>query len=212
MHKSIKKIIVLCLGTKEFNNSLNEIKDFLDFNIVFIDNLSKDLISDKYSSLLIDSDFLSDLTVKYLNAIDNKPKLLISSSKNFTKFKYTENILRPINIYDINKKIIKLDSQKRFIYNSTIKIKDYILDKNEKKLKKNSAFIIITEKEIQLLELLFKKKIRLPKKQIQKEVWQYSTDADTHTVETHIYRLRKKIFDKFKDSNLISNNKDGYTI
>lgn len=200
------------MGTKEFNNSLNEIKDFLDFNIVFIDNLSKDLISDKYSSLLIDSDFLSDLTVKYLNAIDNKPKLLISSSKNFTKFKYTENILRPINIYDINKKIIKLDSQKRFIYNSTIKIKDYILDKNEKKLKKNSAFIIITEKEIQLLELLFKKKIRLPKKQIQKEVWQYSTDADTHTVETHIYRLRKKIFDKFKDSNLISNNKDGYTI
>jgi hypothetical protein len=212
MHKSIKKIIVLCLGTKEFNNSLNEIKDFLDFNIVFIDNLSKDLISDKYSSLLIDSDFLSDLTVKYLNAIDNKPKLLISSSKNFTKFKYTENILRPINIYDINKKIIKLDSQKRFIYNSTIKIKDYILDKNEKKLKKNSAFIIITEKEIQLLELLFKKKIRLPKKQIQKEVWQYSTDADTHTVETLIYRFRKKIFDKFIDSNLISNNKDGYTI
>ena len=200
------------MGTKEFNNSLNEIKDFLDFNIVFIDNLSKDLISDKYSSLLIDSDFLSDIAVKYLNTIDNKPKLLISSSKSFTKFKYTENIPRPINIYDINKKIIKLDSQKRFIYNSTIKIKDYILDKNEKKLKKNSAFIIITEKEIQLLELLFKKKIRLPKKQIQKEVWQYSTDADTHTVETHIYRLRKKIFDKFKDSNLISNNKDGYTI
>ena len=200
------------MGTKEFNNSLNEIKDFLDFNIVFIDNLSKDLISDKYSSLLIDSDFLSDIAVKYLNTIDNKPKLLISSSKSFTKFKYTENIPRPINIYDINKKIIKLDSHKRFIYNSTIKIKDYILDKNEKKLKKNSAFIIITEKEIQLLELLFKKKIRLPKKQIQKEVWQYSTDADTHTVETHIYRLRKKIFDKFKDSNLISNNKDGYTI
>lgn len=200
------------MGTKEFNNSLNEIKDFLDFNIVFVDNLSKDLISDKYSSLLIDSDFLSDIAVKYLNTIDNKPKLLISSSKSFTKFKYTENIPRPINIYDINKKIIKLDSQKRFIYNSTIKIKDYILDKNEKKLKKNRAFIIITEKEIQLLELLFKKKIRLPKKQIQKEVWQYSTDADTHTVETHIYRLRKKIFDKFKDSSLILNNKDGYTI
>jgi len=200
------------LGTKEFNNSLNEIKDFLHFNIVFSDNILNEVILNKYASLLIDSDFLSDSVIKYLNYNINTPKLLITSATNVIKFKNTEIFLRPISINDINKIVVKLDSQKQFTDNSKIKIKDYILDKNEKKLKKNESFIIITEKEIQLLELLFNSKTCIPKKQIQKEVWHYSIDADTHTVETHIYRLRKKIFDQFKDSDLILNNKKGYTI
>ena len=35
---------------------------------------------------------------------------------------------------------------------------------------------------------------------------------DTHTVETHIYRLRKKIKDTFNDDNFIISKKDGYII
>ena len=94
--------------------------------------------------------------------------------------------------------------------NSSIKIKSYLLDKNEKKLIKNENFVILTEKEIQLLELFLTKKQAVSKNNILDLVWNYSSDADTHTVETHIYRLRKKINDKFLDDNFILNNKNGY--
>ena len=70
----------------------------------------------------------------------------------------------------------------------------------------------ITEREIQLIELLFNEKKPVPKSIILKRVWKYADDADTHTIETHIYRLRKKILDVFKDDNFIINSKDGYSI
>ena len=69
---------------------------------------------------------------------------------------------------------------------------------------------MLTEKEIQLLELFLNSKKPTPKDKILSSVWNYSSDADTHTVETHIYRLRKKINDKFMDEKFILNNKDGY--
>ena len=99
---------------------------------------------------------------------------------------------------------------KKFNINSSIKIKNYLLDKNEKKLSKSGDFIILTEKEIYLLELLLNNKKPISKDNILSLVWNYSSNADTHTVETHIYRLRKKISQKFLDENFILNNKDGY--
>ena len=72
------------------------------------------------------------------------------------------------------------------------------------------SFIILTEKEIHLLEILLNKKKPIPKADILSLVWHYSSDADTHTVETHIYRLRKKINEMFSDEKFILNNKDGY--
>ena len=74
---------------------------------------------------------------------------------------------------------------------------------------KGSNFIVLTEKEIQLLELFLSNKAAISKKNILSLVWNYSTSADTHTVETHIYRLRKKISDKFYDEEFILNNKKG---
>ena len=92
-----------------------------------------------------------------------------------------------------------------------IKIKSsYFLNKNEKKLSKSDNFILLTEKEVQLLELFLNTKKPISKENILSSVWNYSADADTHTVETHIYRLRKKIADKFMDVKFILNNKDGY--
>ena len=81
-----------------------------------------------------------------------------------------------------------------------------------KKLLKNDNEIILTEKEIQLLELFLNNKKPISKDKILSSVWNYSLDADTHTVETHIYRLRKKINDKFSDENFIINYKDGYSL
>ena len=85
-----------------------------------------------------------------------------------------------------------------------------MLNKNEKKLSKQNNFIVLTEKEVQLLELFLEKKKAISKDNILSTVWNYSSDADTHTVETHIYRLRKKINDKFVDDKFILNDKDGY--
>ena len=84
------------------------------------------------------------------------------------------------------------------------------MNKNEKKLSKLDNFIILTEKEIQLLELFLDNTKPISKDNILSSVWNYASDADTHTVETHIYRLRKKIADKFLDNKFIHNNKDGY--
>ena len=102
--------------------------------------------------------------------------------------------------------------KKKFRENSSIKIKEYLLDKNEKKLNKDGSFLLLTEKEIRLLELFEKNSKPISKKKILSLVWHYASDADTHTVETHIYRLRKKVQQKFSDDTLIKNAKTGYSI
>ncbi len=106
--------------------------------------------------------------------------------------------------------IENIAAKNRFNRNSSIKVKKYMLDKNEKKLSKKNSSIILTEKEIQLIELLLNNSKPISKDKILSTVWNYSTDADTHTVETHIYRLRKKISDNFMDDKFIFNKKDGY--
>ena len=73
-------------------------------------------------------------------------------------------------------------------------------------------YIFLTEREILLLELLLESNSAVSKKDILKKVWNYSEGADTHTIETHIYRLRKKIKSKFEDENFIINTKNGYKI
>ena len=166
-----------------------------------------------FKAIIIKSDFLNIDQINEINSISNKPKVLINDSKKEKKsLNYDEEISLPITLEDFNNKISHLIISKEFAFNSSVNIKDYTLDKNEKKLKKNGLFIVVTEKEIKLLELLLKKKDPLPKKIILEKVWQYSSEADTHTVETHIYRLRKKILEMFQDEKLIMNNKKGYFI
>ena len=79
-------------------------------------------------------------------------------------------------------------------------------------MKKHNVFINLTEKEVNLLVLLNEEKKPVNKKIILKKIWQYSIDADTHTVETHIYRLRKKVLEKFGDREFLNIFKEGYSI
>jgi DNA-binding response OmpR family regulator len=116
----------------------------------------------------------------------------------------------PTSLNEINSIVEQTISKKTFSKNSSILIKDYLLNKNEKKLIKDKNFIILTEKEIQLLDLFLAQNKPISKSKILSLVWNYSSEADTHTVETHIYRLRKKINDKFSDLKFILNNKEGY--
>ena len=136
----------------------------------------------------------------------------MASNKNDKIEDYDEKLKLPTTLSEINSIVEHVVAKKIFNKNSSMKIKDYLLDKNEKKLIKNNSFIILTEKEIQLLELFLINSKPTSKNKILSLVWNYSDDADTHTVETHIYRLRKKVKDEFSDEQFILNDKDGYYV
>jgi len=212
MHNQNIKFNIICFGTKEFNNSLKEIKEHLKFNINFHSSFTNEFTDSKVTLLIIDADILEVSAIEaQIKKLDNKIKLLISNSNQTKKINQDKEIKKPFSITDFNKKIIEILTIKKFSQNSTIKIKNFILDKNEKKLIRDNNFIIITEKEIQLLEILFNNKKPLSKKDVLNQIWKYASSADTHTVETHIYRLRKKILSKFNEE-LILSNKEGYLI
>ena len=194
---------VLILGPKLFISSLNELKKFLKFKLL-VENLNNN-----YSIILFHVDALKDHKQKKL--IENSKNLKVCASKKESLLNnYDAALELPATLKDINNLIETTVAKKQFNKNSSIEIKNYLLDKNERKLSKLEDFIILTEKEIQLLELFLINKKPISKDNILSSVWNYSSDADTHTVETHIYRLRKKIVEKFMDEKFILNNKDGY--
>ena len=149
--------------------------------------------------------------IKNKSLIDKSIAIKIcASQKKENPNTYETNLELPTTLKQFNSVIENIAAKKIFNKNSSIKIKNYLLNKNEKKLIKDNFFIILTEKEIQLLELFIENIKPVSKNKILSSVWNYSSDADTHTVETHIYRLRKKIIDKFLDEKFILNNKEGY--
>ena len=186
---------ILIFGSKNFNNSINEIGEFLNFSLIFFDFATKSyLIKSSISAIIVDSEVLDPYSLGIINKIHNKPILLLETYADKKKCNYNDKALLPISLSDLINKIIKIVSANNFSINSALKIKKYTLDKNEKKLIKNNTYIYVTEREVQLIELLFNEKKSLPKNFILKKIWNYSDNADTHTVETHIYRLRKKIY------------------
>ena len=194
---------VLILGPSSFISTLNELKPFLKFNPLFND------LSNEYDIILFHKDVLKDKDHKLF--IDNSKSIKICASKKKESLNNCDtNIELPIRLKEINTTIENIAAKSKFSKNSSIEIKNYLLNKNEKKLSKLDNFVILTEKEIQLLELFLKKKKPISKDKILSTVWNYSAEADTHTVETHIYRLRKKINEKFMDEKFILNNKEGY--
>ena len=123
-----------------------------------------------------------------------------------------EEIKVPFTIFDFKEKIVSAIAKNEFKKNSLINLKGYIIDKNERKIKKNNLELQLSEKEIDFLILFSENKNPIRRDLVLKKVWNYSQETETHTVETHIHRLRKKILQKFNDSNFIKNNKKGYFI
>ena len=123
---------------------------------------------------------------------------------------YINNL--PMNIdkiiETINIKWIKL----KFNHQSKVNIKSYELNLNSKILSKKSIFLKLTEKEIEIILYLNSDSVKKNVLNLQKKIWGYSSNIETHTVETHIYRLRKKINEKFKDNEFILSDKNGYFI
>ena len=210
-------INILVFGSNNFNKSLDEIKNKLSFNLIIYG--SGDFLKQtnhNYHVLFVDSEFL--LNQKDANLIRfesfNSPILFLIDTKFRTKknILFDDKLYFSFNILDLKKKINDLLSSYKFSKNSSIDIKKYTIDKNLKIIKKDNVSINLTEKEVNLLVLLNEEKKPLSKTLILKKIWQYSTDADTHTVETHIYRLRKKILDKFGDREFINIFKEGYSL
>ena len=177
---------------------LEEIKDNLSFNIVKFNKVEDFLKSPNLSSndLLISQ--RSNLN-SFLNTGVNKDHIL-----------FFEDIPISINkiIELINIQLIKL----RFNHQSKVRIKQYELNLNSKFFSNGSTSIKLTEKEIEIILYLNDTKKKHDVLYLQKNIWKYSEEIETHTVETHIYRLRKKISNKFNDENFILSDKSGYFI
>ena len=197
------KLNVLIFGPPSFVSTLDELKPFLKFNLLFNDSNSE------HDIILIHNEVLKDNTKKNFIEKSNAIKIYASKRRD-TLNNYDAYLELPANLKEINAAVENIAARSKFTKNSSIKIKNYLLNKNEKKLYKLNESVTLTEKEIQLLELFLEKKTAISKENILSAVWNYSADADTHTVETHIYRLRKKIYDKFMDQKFILNNKIGY--
>jgi len=118
----------------------------------------------------------------------------------------------PLNIFKLFEKInieflkIKFNSQ------SELKIKNYTINLNSREMLGSNAKLKLTEKEIDTIIYLSKANKQIDIDQLQKKVWNYQANIETHTVETHIYRLRKKVFETFGDNKFIISKKYGYQI
>jgi len=112
-------------------------------------------------------------------------------------------LLEKINVFLIKKK---------YNFQSQLNIKNYDLNLNSRTISNRNKNLKLTEREMDII--LFLKEKNLPQSidKLQNEVWGYSKLLETHTVETHIYRLRKKIKDKFEDDSFILTLSDGYKI
>ena len=163
-----------------------------------------------------------DLNFKILNidnetSLNNKIKklnnyIIISSKKNLNINNQVILNDTPINIFKLLEKLNIEFLKQQFNNQSQIKINDYVIDLNSREMRSNRTSTKLTEKEINTIIYLSKVKKPISVDELQKNVWSYQSDIETHTVETHIYRLRKKIFITFEDNKFIVSKKNGYQI
>jgi len=190
------------IGFEILYNILEEIKINLSFEIYNYKN---------------ETEFLNDINNNNKN-LSNSIIVLKSQSKNLInhfkidKRKIFNLVDFPIEINKLIEKINVLLIKQRYNFQSKISIKNYILDLNSRKIIINNNSLKLTEREIDIILFLNDHKKPQPIDILQSKVWGHSTKLETHTVETHVYRLRKKINDAFKDDKFILSHDDGYLI
>ncbi len=118
----------------------------------------------------------------------------------------------PINIFKLVEKINIEFLKLQFNNQSQMKVNNYSINLNSREMLKNNTKLKLTEKEINTISYLSKSNKPVSIDELQAKVWSYQSDIETHTVETHIYRLRKKILISFNDKEFIISKKNGYKI
>ena len=182
-----KKLIIF--RYKELFNILEEIKENFEFKLEFYE---------KESELeKLENDNLSDYLVIAKKKLSNLKKQIIIDKS-------------PVNINDLIQTLNINFLKSKFIEQSKIDLGRYNLDLNSRILNQNEKELELTEKESSILIFLKQSKDPVKIDQLQEKVWGYNSELETHTVETHVYRLRKKINDKFYDNEFIISDKKGY--
>ena len=169
---------------------LEELGLDLNFKITYVDN--ENYLSDSLKNL---NNYLVISNKKY-SVIDNQFIL--------------EN--GPINIFKLLEKINIEFLKLQFNSQSKVKVNNYVIDLNSREMLIKDNKLKLTEKEINTITYLSKSDKPVSIDELQKKVWSYQSDIETHTVETHIYRLRKKILNTFNDKDFIISEKNGYQI
>ena len=161
--------------------------------------------------------FLNQINTKEVN-LDNA--LILIQKKNINFFNKVN--MNEKNIYILDETPITIDKlieiinvrliKSKYEDQSKISIKDYIINLNSRIITKSRIELKLTEKEVNIILFLNNKNEPQKINILENEVWGHSSELETHTVETHIYRLRKKIKDKFNDENFINSRKNGYEL
>jgi len=214
----MNKQTINIVGVHTLYNIFEEIKDNLSFNVANFDKednflkLYRENKIDIANSLILTKAENKDLFVKK-NNINKQNIFLFYNKDNNYDINLEYNLLKyPIEIYSLIEKInIQLIKQK-YNYQSKIKLNDYYLDLNSRNIAKKDKSLKLTEREMDIILFLNDKKKPQKINILQSQVWEYSSGLETHTVETHIYRLRKKINNKFKDNKFIISTDEGYII
>jgi hypothetical protein len=202
----MKNLQLAIIKNKNFYDLVNE----LNFDCAFFQENNFFLKGKSNNKLLVRIIFPENLTLKYNNKffIENVPTLFLLKDKNFL----VNNNLKPLSFHVVLdvpidlfffKEIINILKMKYiFFEKSRILISNYELDSNQRILSKNNKTVKLTEKELSLI-LGLKKKNGVKKSELLKSIWSYNSKVETHTFETNLYRLRKKIEKKFNDKNFI---------
>ena len=169
---------------------LEELSLDLNFKITYADN--ENYLSDSLKNL---NNYLVISNKKY-SGIDNQ--FVLDSG--------------PINIFKLIEKINIEFLKLKFNSQSKVKVNNYIIDLNSREMLIKDNKLKLTEKEINTITYLSKSDKPVSIDELQEKVWSYQSDIETHTVETHIYRLRKKILNTFNDKDFIISEKNGYQI
>ena len=189
----MSKSQVSILNLKALYNVLFEIRENFKFEILNFESETDLIKSNKANNLVV------IVTDKFLNdSIDPKNIIILDDM--------------PIKIIYLIDKINTFLLKQKYSLQSNFNIKKYKLDLNSRMISNNEKNLKLTEREIEIILFLNNKDKPQKIETLQKEVWGYSANLETHTVETHIYRLRKKINEKFNDENFLVSLKDGYKI
>ncbi len=212
----MSNLTILTFGSKIFLEVINEINLFSKFKIKYYENLDLCLKDAQKQNLLavlfIDKKDIAFFKKKDLN---NFPSILVtkhSTSKKLFHGELSVQMNMPFTLKEFEKNVVLLMAKSEFKKNSLIQLDNYVIDKNQRKIKKDDLELQLSEKEINFLILFSEKREPISRNVVLKSVWKYSSESETHTVETHIHRLRKKILEKFGDDNFIKNNNKGYYI
>ena len=158
---------------------------------------------------IVSSDSANSLNEK----VKSSNNYIIISNKKYTNISnlfVLNNV--PINIFKLVEKINIEFLKIQFNSQSKVKVNNYTIDLNSREMLKKNIKLKLTEKEINTITYLSKSEKPVSIDELQEKVWSYQSDIETHTVETHIYRLRKKILNTFNDKDFIISEKNGYQI